>query len=43
MENKLSGKAMNCCFSASEVVTVYVLIKSAERDSKPETFMALTL
>lgn len=42
-ENKMSGKVMNCCFSGSEVVTVYVLITSTERDWKPETFMALTL
>lgn len=43
MESKMSGKVMNCCFSGSEVVTVYVLITSTERDSNPETFMALTL
>lgn len=42
-ENKMSGKIMNCCFSGSEVVTVYVLITSIGRESKPETFMTLTL
>lgn len=42
-ENEMSGEVVNFCFAGREIVTVYVLIMSTERDSKPETFMALTL
>lgn len=37
------GGSRELLFAGREIVTVYVLIMSTERDSKPETFMALTL
>lgn len=39
----MSGEVVNLRFAGRESVTVYVLIMSTGRDSKPETFMALTL
>lgn len=41
--NQMSGEVTNFYFSGGGTVATYVLIMGTERDSKPETFMALAL